>query len=178
MAALTRGTAVVRSSRWPMHLGAEPGRAALLRRSAGVPLVRGTDAAVVARWYRLGSMRAEVSDAALLAAIALGGAGRREAERALCRRYAPRIRLYGLRHLRDLERARDLVQTVLLGVLEAAREGRVRAPEQLVRFILGTCRNSVLRLRDLDRRAEPATDEVLVAAAGVEAPREPVNAAV
>ena len=123
-------------------------------------------------------MKAEVSDSALLAAIAHGGAGRREAERALCRRYAPRIRLYGLRHLRDEERARDLVQTVLLGALEAAREGRVREPEQLVRFVLGTCRNTVLRLRDLDRRAEPAPSEVLVAAAGTEAPRDPVNAAV
>jgi RNA polymerase sigma-70 factor (ECF subfamily) len=123
-------------------------------------------------------MKAEASDAALLAAIALGGAGLREAERALCRRYAPRIRLYGLRHLRDEDRARDLVQTVLLAVLQAAREKRVREPEQLVRFVLGTCRNAVLRARELDRRAEPATDEVLVAAAGGEAPRDPVNAAV
>lgn len=133
---------------------------------------------MVARWYRALAMKAEASDAALLAAIALGGAGLREAERALCRRYAPRIRLYGLRHLRDEERARDLVQTVLLAVLQAAREGRVREPEQLVRFVLGTCRNAVLRLREIDRRAEPATDEVLVAAAGTEAPRDPVNAAV
>lgn len=138
----------------------------------------GDGAAVVARWYRALAMKAEASDAALLAAIALGGAGLREAERALCRRYAPRIRLYGLRHLRDEERARDLVQTVLLAVLQAAREGRVREPEQLVRFVLGTCRNAVLRLRGIDRRAEPATDEVLVAAAGTEAPRDPVNAAV
>lgn len=131
------------------------------------------------RWYPPQPMTAEGSDAALLAAIAAGGAGRREAERVLCRRYAPRIRLYGLRHLRDEERAHDLVQSVLLGVLEAAREGRVRAPEQVVRFILGTCRNAVLRLRELDRRAEPVGDEVLVAAAGgTEAPRDTVNAAV
>jgi len=136
------------------------------------------DAAVPARWYRPLPMRAEASDAALLAAIARGGAGLREAERALCRRYAPRIRLYGLRHLRDEDRARDLVQTVLLAVLQAAREERVREPEQLVRFVLGTCRNAVLRLRELDRRAEPAADEVLVAAAGTETPRDPVNAAV
>ena len=122
-------------------------------------------------------MKAEVSDATLLAAIAGGGAGGREAELALCRRYAPRIRLYGLRHLRDEDRARDLVQTVLLGVLQAAREGRVRAPEQLVRFVLGTSRNAVLRVRETDRRAEPAADEVLVAAAGTDTPRDPVNAA-
>jgi RNA polymerase sigma-70 factor (ECF subfamily) len=137
----------------------------------------GRDAVVPGRWYRSRLMKAEASDAALLAAIALGGAGLREAERALCRRYAPRIRLYGLRHLRDDERSRDVVQTVLLGVLQAAREGRVREPEQLVRFVLGTCRNAVLRLRELDRRAEPSSDDVLVAAAGTEAPRDPVNAA-
>ncbi len=141
-------------------------------------MLSGTDTALPPQWYRLGPMKAEADDAALLAAIALGGAGRREAERALCRRYAPRIRLYGLRHLRDPERARDLVQTVLLGVLQAAREGRVQAPDQLVRFVLGTSRNAVLRLRELDRRAEPASEEVLVAAAGTEMPREPVNAAV
>src|SRR5215471_12194649 len=137
-----------------------------------------TDTAVVARWYRPRSMKAEASDAALLAAIALGGAGLREAEGALCRRYAPRVRLYGLRHLRDEERARDLVQAVLLAVLQAARDGRVREPEQLVRFVLGTSRNAVLRLRELERRTEPASDDVLVAAAGSETPRDPVNAAV
>ncbi len=123
-------------------------------------------------------MRAEASDGALLEAIARGGVGRREAELALCRRYAPRIRLYGLRHLRDEDRARDLVQTVLLGVLQAAREGRVREPDQLVRFVLGTCRNAAQRVRELDRRLEPAGDELLAGAAGAVAPREPVDAAV
>ncbi len=141
-------------------------------------MLSASDTVVPSRWYRLDSMKAEATDAALLAAIAAGGAGRREAERALCRRYAPRIRLYGLRHLRDEDRGRDLVQTVLLGVLEAGREGRVREPEQLIRFVLGTCRNAVLRLRELEERAQPATDEVLVAAAGGEVPRDPVNAAV
>jgi RNA polymerase sigma-70 factor (ECF subfamily) len=135
------------------------------------------DTLPLARWYRARPMQAEASDAALLGAIAGGGAGRRGAELALCRRYAPRIRLYGLRHLRDEDRARDLVQTVLLGVLQAAREGRVRAPEQLVRFVLGTCRNAALRLRETDRRAESTKDEVLVAAGGSETPRDPVNAA-
>jgi len=158
-----------------MHSAPDSGNQAVLARAGRA--VPGGGAAVVGRWYRFRPMKAEASDTALLAAIALGGAGLREAERALCRRYAPRIRLYGLRHLRDEEHARDLVQTVLLGVLQAAREGRVREPGQLVRFVLGTCRNAVLRLRELDRRAEPSPDEVLVAAAGSEAPRDPVNAA-
>jgi len=137
-----------------------------------------SEPALRARWYRPWPMTAEASDSALLGAIAGGGAGRNEAERALCRRYAPRIRLYGLRHLRDEDRARDLVQTVLLALLQAARDGRVRAPEQLVRFVLGTCRNAVLRVREVERRAEPTPDEVLVAAVGTETPRDPVNAAV
>jgi RNA polymerase sigma-70 factor (ECF subfamily) len=123
-------------------------------------------------------MTAEAEDGVLLLAIARGGQGRRDAERTLCRRYGPRIRLYGLRHLRDEDRARDLVQTVLLGVLQAAREGRVREPGQLVRFVLGTCRNTALRMRETDARAEPAPDEVLAAAAGGEAPHDPVDAAV
>jgi len=123
-------------------------------------------------------MTAEAPDGALLREIHRGGPAGREAELALCRRYGPRIRLYGLRHLRDEDRARDLVQTVLLGVLQAAREGRVRAPEQLVRFVLGTCRNVALRTRQLEARAEPVSDEVLAAAGGAEAPRDRVDAAV
>lgn len=152
-----------RSARWPMHSASE---------------VPGAGPAISPRWYPGWAMTAGASDGALLEAIAQGGVGRREAELALCRRYAPRVRLYGLRHLRDEDRARDLVQTVLLGVLQAAREGRVREPDQLVRFVLGTCRNTALRLRELDRRVEPAEDEVLAGAAGAEAPREPVDAAV
>src|SRR5215831_5287556 len=116
MEAPTRGMAGRPSARWPMH---------------SVP-----ELAVAPRWYPARPMTAEASDAALLERIAAGGAGRREAELALCRRYAPRIRLYGLRHLRDEDRARDLVQTVLLAVLQTARDGKVRAPEQLVRFVL------------------------------------------
>ena len=109
------------------------------------------------RWYVLGPMRAETSDAVLLEEIAGGSPAGQAAEIALCRRYAPRIRLYGLRHLRDEDRARDLVQTVLAAVLQAARARRVREPAQLVRFVLGTCRNAALRVRDLDRRAAWST---------------------
>jgi RNA polymerase sigma-70 factor, ECF subfamily len=64
-----------------------------------------------------------------------------EAEAELCRRFAPRVRLYGLRHLRTEDRAADLVQSVLLAVLEAARAGRIAEPEHVGRFVLGTCRN-------------------------------------
>ena len=65
----------------------------------------------------------------------------------MCRRMAPRIRLYGLRHLRLASAADDLVQGVLLKVLEALRGGRLRDAGRLVPFVLGICRMTVLELR-------------------------------
>jgi RNA polymerase sigma-70 factor (ECF subfamily) len=50
----------------------------------------------------------------------------RESE--LCRKYAGRIRGYGLRHLGDQAAAEDLVQHVLLIVLRALREDRAGGP--------------------------------------------------
>src|SRR5262244_2265139 len=70
-----------------------------------------------------------------------------EGERALCQRFAPRIRAYGLCHLRDLAAAEDLVQDVLLSVLQALRNGRVADPDRLDAYVLGTCRNSVMDIR-------------------------------
>ena len=85
------------------------------------------------------------SDADLVRQI---GAGRDpEAEAELYRRMAPRIRLYGLRHLRDGHAAADLTQQVVITTLEALRAGRLREPEKLASFVLGTCRMTVLDLR-------------------------------
>jgi RNA polymerase sigma-70 factor (ECF subfamily) len=81
-------------------------------------------------------------------------AGDRAAEVELCRRFAPRVRLYGLRHLREEERARDLVQSVLLVVLEALRAGKVDEPEHIDRFVLGTARNLSMKQRAADDRTE------------------------
>jgi RNA polymerase sigma-70 factor (ECF subfamily) len=90
-------------------------------------------------------MRIESTDAELARQI---GAGRnQESEAELCRRMAPRIRLYGLRHLRDGHAADDLTQQVLITTLEALRAGRLREPEKLASFVLGTCRMTVLDLR-------------------------------
>jgi RNA polymerase sigma-70 factor, ECF subfamily len=94
-----------------------------------------------------------VSEAELARRIAGAGLDA-EAEAELCRRFAPRIRLYGLKHLRDEERARDLVQSVLLAVLQSLRHGRVAEPERLDRFVLGTARNLALKTHHADRRAE------------------------
>lgn len=60
---------------------------------------------------------------------------------------APRVRLYGLRHLRDGQAAEDLAQDVLMRTLEALRAGRLREPEELASFVLGMCRMTVMDLR-------------------------------
>lgn len=91
----------------------------------------------------------------LVRGVAAGGADARAAEAAICREFGPRIRLYGLRHLRDEDRAADLVQVVLMATIEALRAGRVTEPEHLDRFVLGTCRNSAHRVRAGDARLEP-----------------------
>jgi RNA polymerase sigma-70 factor (ECF subfamily) len=92
-----------------------------------------------------------VNDADLAPRIA---AGDREAEAELCRRMAPRIRLYGLRHLRSPAAADDLVQQVLMKVLEALRTARLRESDKLAHFVLSTCRMTVLDLRRSSRRQE------------------------
>jgi RNA polymerase sigma-70 factor, ECF subfamily len=87
----------------------------------------------------------ELNDAELVRLIGFGSD--REAEAELFRRMAPRIRLYGLRHLRDEHASDDLTQQVLITTLEALRAGRLREPEKLASFVLGTCRMTVLNLR-------------------------------
>ena len=76
------------------------------------------------------------------------------AETELYRRLAPRVRLYGLRHLRDRQAAADLVQQVLLMTLERLRAGKVREPERIASFVLGSCRMTVLEMRRGTRRRE------------------------
>lgn len=94
----------------------------------------------------------EVSDAELVRRVGSGHDG--EAEGEVYRRMAPRVRLYGLRHLREEQAAQDLVQQVMLTALEALREGRLREPEKLASFVLGTCRMTVLNLRRGAQRKE------------------------
>jgi RNA polymerase sigma-70 factor (ECF subfamily) len=91
------------------------------------------------------------SDADLAPRIADGDP---EAEAEMCRRMGPRIRLYGLRHLRSGAAADDLVQQVLLKVLEMLRASRLREPGKLPQFVLGTCRMTVLDLRRSTQRQQ------------------------
>jgi RNA polymerase sigma-70 factor (ECF subfamily) len=97
-------------------------------------------------------MGIEASDIELVARIGSGSDGEAEAE--LLRRMAPRIRLYGLRHLRNEYAAEDLTQQVLMTTLEALRARRLREAEKLVSFVLGTCRMTVLDLRRNAQRKE------------------------
>ncbi len=84
---------------------------------------------------------AALGDAELARRIAASGgtvAGAEEEE--LCRRFAHRVFRYGIRHLGAEDRARDLVQEVLLLTLEKLRSGAVRDPERIGSFILGAAR--------------------------------------
>ena len=106
------------------------------------------------------SSLAALDDGALARRIAeAGDALDSAAETELYRRLAPRVRLYGLRHLREPHAAADLVQQVLLMTLERLRAGKVREPERIASFVLGTCRMTVLEWRRGSRRREALLEE-------------------
>lgn len=77
-----------------------------------------------------------------------------EAEAALYRRYAPRARLFGLRHLRDAQAAADFMQQVMLMTIDRLRSGKLRDPDKLGPFIFGLCRMVMLELRRSGARRE------------------------
>jgi RNA polymerase sigma-70 factor (ECF subfamily) len=75
------------------------------------------------------------------------------AESEFYRRFLPRLRAYGRRHLGDASSAEDLAQDVLLTVITNLREGRVRQPERIHGYVLSICRLCVAdRLRGERRR--------------------------
>ena len=95
----------------------------------------------------------DLDDGALARRVAAARGGHDvQAEAELYRRLARRVRLYGLRHLRDEQAAADLVQQVLILTLERLRAGEVREPENIASFVLGTCRMTVLEMRRGERR--------------------------
>lgn len=116
------------------------------------------------------------SDGALARAVAANaGADTRSAEARVYARFARRVYLYGLRHLRDETRAEDLVQTVMSVVIQRLRAGDVENPDALGSFVLGTARLCAHDdRRRASRRAELATrltDELDPTVA----PREPMR---
>jgi RNA polymerase sigma-70 factor (ECF subfamily) len=95
------------------------------------------------------------SDEALARRIAGGPPGSTDAEEAeLYRRFAPRVRLYGRRHLQSDAGCDDLAQEVLLLTIERLRAGEVRRPEEIGSFILGTSRMMAHAERRLAKRRE------------------------
>jgi len=87
-----------------------------------------------------------------IAAAAPGVDSAAEAE--LYRRLAPRVRLYGRRHLRDEDEARDLMQQVMVMAIEKLRAGELREPQRIVSFVFGACRMVTLEMRRGDRRRD------------------------
>jgi RNA polymerase sigma-70 factor (ECF subfamily) len=115
--------------------------------------------------------RADVTDEIALTRRIMKASPARDpmAEELFCRRFAPRIRLFGLKRLRSDAAAADLVQDVLILVLDKLRAGEVREPDQIASFVFGTARQLVIdsrrsgnrRTRLLDSFAldlEPAED--------------------
>ena len=76
------------------------------------------------------------------------------AESELYRRFATRVRLYGLRHLRSEDAAGDLVQQVMLLTIEKLRAGTIRDTDQIASFILGTSRTMAIDLKRREWRRE------------------------
>lgn len=95
----------------------------------------------------------EDRDAELACRIAAAGAARApDAETELYRRLAPRVRRYGLRHLRDAHAAADLMQHVLMFTLEQLRQGQVREPRRIASYVFGVCRMTLLDQRRGEQR--------------------------
>lgn len=96
-----------------------------------------------------------------VSATAAGQAAAAEGE--LYRRFARRIRLFGLKHLRDDMAADDLAQQVMLIAIERLRAGEIRNPDEIGSFILSTSRMVAIGLRRTERRRETLHMRVEVA---------------
>jgi RNA polymerase sigma-70 factor (ECF subfamily) len=87
-----------------------------------------------------------------VASTTAGDAATAEAE--LYRRFARRVRLFGIKHLRDGMAADDLAQQVMLIAIERLRAGEIRNPDEIGSFILSTSRMVATGLRRTERRRE------------------------
>lgn len=127
------------------------------RRPGVPPLLIARDSAYARLMVHSALMHEE--DGALARRIMAAGSQRdASAESELCRRFAPRIRLYGLRHLRNDAAAADLTQDVLMLTLQKLRAAAVREPDRLASFVLGTCRQVVIDGRRSGNRRERILD--------------------
>jgi RNA polymerase sigma-70 factor, ECF subfamily len=96
---------------------------------------------------------AQTPEACLARRIADAAPGEaRDDEAELYRLLAPRVRRYGLRHLRDAHAAADLMQQVMIVTITRLRGGELREPERVLSFVLGACRLTVMDQRRGERR--------------------------
>ncbi len=110
-------------------------------------------------WVVSQSIAPEEDDAALVSRIAMAAPERdAAAEAELCKRFAPRVRLFALRHLRNDAAAADLVQEVLIIVLQKLRGGGLRDAGRLAAFILGVARQCSVDWRRNATRRERLLD--------------------
>ena len=82
------------------------------------------------------------------------------------------MRLYGLRHLRDEDAARDLAQQVLLLTIQKLRAGSVNDADQIASFVLGVSRTMAKDLKRREWRREKLRDAFLIADMVAEPPRD------
>jgi hypothetical protein len=103
-----------------------------------------------------GTTQALGPEAELASRIAAAAPARDSAaEAALYRLLAPRVRLYGRRHLRDDEAADDLMQEVMMMTLEKLRAGELREPERIASFVFGACRMVTMEIAAARGGANP-----------------------
>jgi len=96
--------------------------------------------------------------------------GEAAAEATLYEKYSARVYYLALKHLRSREDAEDARTETFLRVLQAIRGGRVRSPQALPSFVLGTAHNVVRETVRQASRNEPITDEILEAEMGSSEP--------
>ncbi len=117
-------------------------------------------------------MAMDVSDGELVTRI--GTANNSAAEAEFVRRMGPRVRLYGLRHLRCPDDADELTQYVLLTSLQALRGNRLRDPAKLASFVLGMCRMAALDFRRNAQRKERLNEQFASTLRLPEEPKGPI----
>jgi RNA polymerase sigma-70 factor (ECF subfamily) len=100
-----------------------------------------------------------------------------EQEARLYRLLAPRVRLYGRKHLRGEAEAEDLMQRVLWTTLARLRSGEIRDPEAIASFALGTSRIMASDLRRGERRHREIFDRYAPTFSTSSAPAEPPDTA-
>ena len=90
--------------------------------------------------------------------------GERSAEEALVDHFYPRVYAIALVRIRDHESARDLAQEIMLAVICALREGKLRDQSGLAGYICATARNRInqyLRSRSVERSTNSPHEPVL-----------------